>query len=84
MPKRRVLSVCGFLFFVGGGFLFIRPEGDGKMQKTGKGNKAATRCDRVSGDWKRYGKLMVKTTFEKESITRLMICYAERVASLKY
>ena len=54
------------------------------MQKTGKENKATTRCDRVSGDWKRYGKLMVKTTFGKESITKLMICYAERVASLKY
>lgn len=54
------------------------------MQQTEQNKKAAPKGNRVSGDWKKYGKLMVKTTFGKESITKLIICYAERVASLKY
>lgn len=54
------------------------------MQQIQEEKKAAQNGDRISGDWKKYGKLMVKTTFGKESITKLMICYAERVASLKY
>ena len=54
------------------------------MHKTDKEKEATKLRGRADGDWKKYGKLMVKTTFGKESITKLMICYAERVASLKY
>lgn len=54
------------------------------MQKTKLNTEVTQKSNRVSSDWKKYGKLMVKTTFGKESITKLMICYAERVASLKY
>ena len=69
--------------FIDGGF--VCPSGkDGNMQQIQEEKKAAQNGDRISGDWKKYGKLMVKTTFGKESITKLMICYAERVASLKY
>lgn len=46
--------------------------------------KAATEAKRISGDWEKFGKLLVKTTFGTESITKLMISYAERVASLRY
>ena len=67
-----------------GGF-FVYPSGkDGNMQKTKQNTEVTPKSNRVSSDWKKYGKLMVKTTFGKESITKLMICYAERVASLKY
>lgn len=54
------------------------------MHKADKRDEATKPRGGAEGDWKRYGKLMVKTTFGKESITKLMICYAERVASLKY
>lgn len=65
--------------------LFVYPSGkDGNMQHTERNKKATPKGNRFSGDWKKYGNLMIKTTFGKESITKLMICYAERVASLKY
>lgn len=54
-------------------------DGDGT-----KKIEAADDKKRISGEWKKYGRLMVKTTFGKASITDLMILYAERAASLKY
>ena len=52
--------------------------------KEAKKNEAIREKRRISGDWTKYGKFMVKTTFGKKSATDLMILYAERVASLKY
>ena len=52
--------------------------------KEAKKDEAVCEKRRISGDWTRYGKFMVKTTFGDKSITNLMILYAERVASLKY
>ncbi len=53
-------------------------------EKGEKKNEAVREKRRISGDWTKYGKFMVKTTFGDKSVTDLMILYAERVASLKY
>jgi len=52
--------------------------------KEAKKNEAIREKRRISGDWTKYGKFMIKTTFGNKSVTDLMILYAERVASLKY
>lgn len=54
---------------------------DGKEAKKNEANREKRR---ISGDWAKYGKFMIKTTFGNKSVTDLMILYAERVASLKY
>jgi hypothetical protein len=52
--------------------------------KEAKKNEAIHKKRRISGDWTKHGKFMVKTTFGDKSVTDLMILYAERVASLRY
>ena len=52
--------------------------------KETKKNEVVREKRRFSGDWTKYGKFMVRTTFGDKSVTDLMILYAERVASLRY
>ena len=52
--------------------------------KNAKKNEAVREKRQISGDWTKYGKFMIKTTFGDKFVTDLMILYAERVASLKY
>ena len=41
-----------------------------------------TNCD--TENWKQYGDLLVRTSFGDESITELLVSYAEGLASLKH
>lgn len=63
---------------------FLMKEADHAGRKKAKKNEAVREKRQISGDWTKYGKFMIKTTFGDKSVTDLMILYAERVASLKY